>query len=252
MSESDSSEARDRSAAAAFAEAFDLNNDPFAELEATMASVEVDPFVPYIEDELFPKDIKSETRRNYRSVFGDWREHMEREGRHPACPNAEHVKRFCEWQLDPDGADNAVRTVKGKLYKLTEAYRYWQESASFPHPTEYNPFALGRRKVKWPDIDDKPYRRITEEELREMVAGGDEPPKSGAHQLPVQARIASERRQQHQTQRYCDRERRYTKALPRTGFRGPPCGPGKRHLHSAGEGARAEQVGTGANAPTRR
>lgn len=171
MSESDRLEELDGPAASAFAEAFDLDDDPLAEFEPTMESVEIDPFVPFIEDEMFAKDIKRETHRNYQSVFDDWREHMEREGRHPACPNAEHVKRFCDWQLSPDGVDNAVRTVKGKLYKLNEAYQYWQESASFPHPTEYNPIALGRRKVKWPDRDEKSYRRIPEEELREMVEG---------------------------------------------------------------------------------
>jgi len=151
------------------AEAFGKTTDPLAELEETFEEVDVDPFVPFIEDVLLSKDLHSHTRRNYRSVFDDWRKHMDREGRHPACPNDEQVVRFIEWQLSPDGADNHPRTVKGKLRKLNRAYRYWQELAAFPHPHDYDPFSLARNKVNLEVPDGKKHRRIPEEELQEII-----------------------------------------------------------------------------------
>ena len=151
------------------AEAFGKTTDPLAEFEETFEELDIDPFVPFIEDVLFSKNLASATRRNYRSVYDDWREHMEREGRHPACPSDEHVVRFIEWQLSPDGANNHPRTVKGKLRKLNRAYRHWQDEAAFPHPQDYNPFTLARNKVNLEIPDGKPHRRISVEELQEMV-----------------------------------------------------------------------------------
>ncbi|RBI63625.1 site-specific integrase [halophilic archaeon] len=159
------------SSAEKVADAFGKTTDPLAEFEETFNELDIDPFIPFIEDVLFSKNLHSDTRRNYRSVFGDWREHMQSEGRSPACPSDEHVVRFIEWQSSPDGADNHPRTVKGKLRKLNRAYEYWQDSAAFPHPQDYNPFTLARNKVNLAVPDGKQHRRIPVEELREMVRG---------------------------------------------------------------------------------
>ena len=160
---------RESSSTEKIAEAFGKTTDPLAEFESKFEKIDVDPFVPFIENVLLSKDLNSTTRRNYRSVYAEWREHMEREGRHPACPSDQHVVRFIEWQLSPDAKDNHPRTVKGKLRKLNRAYRFWQDSAGFPHPQDYNPFTLARDKVNLEVPDGKKHRRISVEELQEMV-----------------------------------------------------------------------------------
>lgn len=154
------------------ADAFGTTRDPLREFEKRFADLEVDPFVPFTEDRLETQDLHEDTRRNYRSVFEDWSGHMEREGRHPACPSDTHVVQFIEWQLaskEEGGEDNHPRTVKGKLRKLNRAYEYWQDVAEFPHPQDYNPFNLAREKVNLDNPDSKEHRQVPVEEAREMM-----------------------------------------------------------------------------------
>jgi integrase/recombinase XerD len=172
MSESNPNDT-DSNALRQVADAFDQTLDPLAEFESQFATLDLDPFEPFIEDILLAQDLHEDTRRNYRSVFGDWTEHMEQEGRHPACPSDTHVVRFIEWQLAPEndgGEDNHPRTVKGKLRKLNRAYEFWQDTAAFPHPQDYNPFKLAREKVNLDNPDANEHRRIPVSELREMMA----------------------------------------------------------------------------------
>jgi len=155
------------------ADAFDTTLDPLAEFEEEFATLEVDPFEPVVEKVLEPKDLHEDTLRNYRSVFEDWREHMAHEGRHPACPSDDHVVRFIEHELAPKaegGKDNHPRTVKAKLRKLNRAYEFWQDTAAFPHPQDYNPVKLARETVNLKTPDSKEHRRIPVSELREMMA----------------------------------------------------------------------------------
>lgn len=72
---------------------------------------------------------------------------MATEGRHPVCTNEEHVKRYIV--VERDERANGPTTIKEKLGKRTEAYEYWQEDPSFPHPQDYNPFTLARGKVRF-------------------------------------------------------------------------------------------------------
>lgn len=154
------------------ADAFGTTLDPLAAFENEFTGLAVDPFEPFSEDVLEAQDLHADTRRNYRSVFADWTDHMERTGRHPACPSDAHVVQFIEWQLAPEaegGEDNHPRTVKGKLRKLNRAYEFWQDTAAFPHPQDYNPFTLAREKVNLDTPDAKEHRRVPVEELREMI-----------------------------------------------------------------------------------
>lgn len=154
------------------ADAFGTTLDPLAAFENEFAGLAIDPFEPFSEDVLEAQDLHADTRRNYRSVFADWTDHMERTGRHPACPSDAHVVQFIEWQLAPEaegGEDNHPRTVKGKLRKLNRAYEFWQDTAAFPHPQDYNPFTLAREKVNLDTPDAKEHRRVPVEELREMI-----------------------------------------------------------------------------------
>jgi integrase/recombinase XerD len=59
--------------------------------------------------------------------------------------------------------------VKAKLRKLNRAYEFWQDTAAFPHPQDYNPFTLAREKVNLENPDSKEPRRIPVDELRDMM-----------------------------------------------------------------------------------
>lgn len=134
--------------------------------------MDLDPFAPFDEDILQSQDLHDDTLRLYRSVFDEWGAFMNDLGRHPTCPKDTHVVRFIEWQRDPEtegGKDNHPRTVKGKLRKLNRAYEYWQDSAAFPHPQDYNPFQLAREKVDLSNPDSKEHRRVPVDELRDMM-----------------------------------------------------------------------------------
>lgn len=155
------------------ADAFGTTLDPLAEFENQFNQLDLNPFVPFDEEILQSQDLHTDTLRHYRSVFDEWREFMEARNRHPACPKVSHPVQFIEWQLDPvedGGEDNHPRTVKGKLRKLNRAYEFWQDSAAFPHPQDYNPFQLAREKVDLSHPDSKEHRRIPVDELRDMMA----------------------------------------------------------------------------------
>lgn len=173
---SDSSKADGSSDREKFAEAFGRTTDPLAELEETFLRVDADPFAPVIEEDLRPQGLHPHTFQQYRTVFDEWREHMQREGRHPACPSVQHVIRFIGWQVAPEeagGPDNDGTTVRGKIRKLNRAYEFWQRDSAFPIPTDYNPFDQARQKKRsvLRGQGTKEHRRIPVAELREMLAG---------------------------------------------------------------------------------
>jgi len=154
------------------ADAFGTTLDPLAEFEDRFNQLDLDPFAPFDEDILQSQDLDDSTLRHYRSVFEEWQAFMADLGRNPACPTDTHVVRFIGWQRDPEedgGKDNHPRTVKAKLRKLNRAYEYWQDSAAFPHPQDYNPFQLAREKVDLSNPNSKEHRRIPVEELRDMM-----------------------------------------------------------------------------------
>lgn len=154
------------------ADAFGTTLDPLVEYEKPFVANKIDPFAPFIEDILLPQGLHDHTVRQYLTVFEEWTEHMEQEGRHPACPTDGHVLRYIKQELSPEsegGKGNHPDTVKGKIRKLNRPYEYWQETAAFPHPADYNPFKLARNKINLESPESKRHRRIPVEELREMV-----------------------------------------------------------------------------------
>lgn len=156
-----------------FANAFGATRDPLKEFEEVFRDIDRDPFTPFDEEILQSQNLNEATVRQYRSVFKEWQSFMQDQGRNPACPRDTHVVRFIKWQLKPEedgGEDNLPQTVKGKLRKLNRAYEYWQDSPAFPHPQDYNPLQLGRQKVDLSNPNSKEYRRISVEELRDMMA----------------------------------------------------------------------------------
>ncbi|EMA43157.1 tyrosine-type recombinase/integrase [Halococcus saccharolyticus] len=155
----------------ALAEAFDRDVDPLAAHATTFESTEIDPFAIVASEVLDARELVESTRKRYDATFQEWREHMESEGRHPACPNEEHVKRFIRYELAEEGKSNHPETVKAKLRKLNVAYTYWQDDPAFPHPQDYNPIQLARSKVSFTAPETKEPPRIPMDELRDVLDG---------------------------------------------------------------------------------
>lgn len=143
------------------------STDPLADLTTTFDSFEYDPLDLFLSEFTNRKDWAGTTIRNYEYAYRDWREHMRAEGRHPACPNEQHIWSFIERLREDRGL--AVSTVRTKLRALNSAYEFWQRDSVFPHPTDYNPF----RKVmdEWqPEKAEKDYPRVSLDELQDRVA----------------------------------------------------------------------------------
>lgn len=152
------------------AEAFDRNIDPLAEYAPTFEETEIDPFELFVAEILEPRDLDPSTINKYENVWSQWCEFMDHEGRHPACPSEDQVRRFIE--IDLFGTrENCSRTVREKVRKLNRIYRYWQNEAGFPHPVDYNPFAAAREKVAISDDEEKELYRIPLADLRQLVGG---------------------------------------------------------------------------------
>jgi integrase len=151
----------------AFADAFETDDDPLARYEQTFARVDADPFAAFRDRVLTARDVSGRTLDGHDRVWRQWREHMAQQGRHPACPHADHVRAFARHELDVKG--NAPRTVAEKLRKLNECYQYWQADPAFPHPQDYNPVALARQTVDLSYDDRKEPPHIPLDELRDIV-----------------------------------------------------------------------------------
>lgn len=151
----------------AFADAFERDLDPLAEHAATFEALP-DPFMLFETDILAANDLAESTRDEYTRVWRQWSDHMDREGRHPACPNENHARTFIEHELCE--REHTPRTVKEKLVKLNRMYRFLQNEQAFPTPQDYNPFNLAREKVSFGETDDKEPPRVSVDELRDILA----------------------------------------------------------------------------------
>lgn len=158
----DTAQAREQLAAA-----FDRDIDPLAQYAATFDETDIDPFDLFIADVLKPKDLAVTTVDRYHGYFDEWRAFMADQGRHPACPNQDHVRAFIRRELDEQ--EHTPGTVREKLQKLNRAYEYWQTESVLPHPQDYNPFELAREKVNLSRQTKKPPHNIPLSEVRERV-----------------------------------------------------------------------------------
>jgi integrase/recombinase XerD len=161
-----SSELRDE-----FTDAFQTSTDPLKAYEAIFEQLESDPFELFISDALLQCNLTDRTVVQYRIAYRQWREFMATVGRHPACPNDEHVRAFARWlQVEQD--NGAIETIKQKLHKLNRAYRFWQHEPALPHTQHYNPFILARETIRWnrfEDTDDKSPPPISPQRLRTIL-----------------------------------------------------------------------------------
>lgn len=92
---------------------------------------------------------------------------MHQQGRHPAYPNTPLVKGFIRWRREEHG--NGPKTIRKKLGVLKQIYRYWQESPSFPHSDDFNPFEAGQSEADLGSENNKQLPRISIKELREII-----------------------------------------------------------------------------------
>lgn len=150
------------------AQAFNRNLDPLAEFADTFEATDIDPFGVYADERLATKDLADATIGEYHRSFREWRTYMSRVDRHPACPNEDHVKGFIEY-LSTE-RENAASTIKNRLMYLNNVYKYWQDDAAFPHPTDYNPFDLAKDAVNLQGEKPKEPPRLTVAELRDEIA----------------------------------------------------------------------------------
>lgn len=150
-----------------YAAAFDQNTDPLAQYNDKFYDLP-DPFELFITNVVHNRDTVNDqdTIEGYRRTYRQWREHMHAstDGRHPACPNTQHVQQFIYWQREVRG--NSRRTIKGKLSRLSQAYEYWQDKHTFPHPSDWNPITIARKETSLGDHADKEYHELSLTDLR--------------------------------------------------------------------------------------
>lgn len=151
------------------ASTYDRNRDPNAELAEKIEGTGIEPIEMYFAEMIESTSLAENTIQNKRRAFEQWREHMEREGRHPAFPNDSHVKSFIEYLRGERG--NSPKTVKQKLAFINEAYNYWQAEGLFPHKQDYNPIDSEKQKADLSPKPEKDMPRIPLEEMREIVGG---------------------------------------------------------------------------------
>lgn len=157
-----------------FAKEFDRELDPLADKEDRFLNIDEDPFELFIDEILSPGDPSESTLVNYRTTFEQWQDYMNKQGRHPACPNEHHVKGFIRYQCaDPadGGLGNHRSTLDQKLFRLNRFFQYLQAERPFPQSQDYNPIEVGKEKASLPTPDEKNVPEISVAELRNILAG---------------------------------------------------------------------------------
>ncbi|MCY4729881.1 site-specific integrase [Natronomonas gomsonensis] len=149
------------------ADAFDRETDPLKRYEPTFSQIDVDPFEMFYSEILEANNNAEGTKTAYRRLFEQWRNHMQSEGRHPACPNEQHVRLFAEHCLEH--RNNQPDTVRTKLRRLSGVFEYWQSDTVFPHPQDFNPFEQVTSKMDLRRPAQKEPPRIPVPTLREIL-----------------------------------------------------------------------------------
>lgn len=153
------------------AEAFGRNIDPLAGFEETFDELDLDPFDYYLDTVVAEKDLTDGTVGHYERAYEQWREFMAEQGRHPACPTKQHVKRFATYWKEVEG--NQGKTVAKKLNLLNLAFTYMQEQAAFPQSKDFSPFDAAMGELDLSNDTTREYPRVSLDELREQVGSID-------------------------------------------------------------------------------
>jgi len=149
--------------------AFDRDPDPLVKYETRFERLDVDPLNAYFERVQLANDASKSTQKNYRHSFDQWKEFMNRSGRHFACPNDTHVKDFMSYLVEERG--NSVSTVKRKVGNVARAYEWWQEHHAFPHPMDYDPFRIALRETDLgKDSEEAKHPPISLADIRSIIS----------------------------------------------------------------------------------
>ncbi|CDK39498.1 site-specific integrase [Halorubrum sp. AJ67] len=111
--------------------------------------------------------VSERTKESYRTLFRQWRNHMESEGRHLACPSEENVRNFVQYLSEV--RENGDKTVSEKLKRLNAVFKFWQDDGAFPHNKDFNPVSSVLKSTSFHIESEKPPHQIELEELREIV-----------------------------------------------------------------------------------
>jgi site-specific recombinase XerD len=79
-----------------------------------------------MEKSIGPKGLAEGTLKSYQSAIEQWQEFMYEQGRHPACPNQNHVLQWTYWLATERG--NTGTTIHGKLILLNQMFKYFAGS----------------------------------------------------------------------------------------------------------------------------
>lgn len=141
--------------------------DPLSAYASTFETLDIDPFDLFLSEVLAEQNVAEDTWQSYERLIRQWRAHMEREGRHPACPSDQHVTAFVDYCVN--GRGNQPDTARTKLRRLQSMYEYWQEDPVFPHSQTYDPFGfvLSKLDLERPPVKEPP--RIALDELGDIV-----------------------------------------------------------------------------------
>ncbi|WP_312908172.1 tyrosine-type recombinase/integrase [Natronosalvus caseinilyticus] len=140
--------------------------DRLAEVEPEFLAVDEDPFDLFMLEDRH-QEITDATYNQWTRTFDQWRNFMEAQGRHPACPSSVHVSKFVRFQTEE--LENSEGDVKSKLFRVNAAYEWMQEDGQIPAPTDYNPYKKWLKKGRLSTDSERSYPRISLDELRERV-----------------------------------------------------------------------------------
>lgn len=149
------------------AEAFGQEMDPLREFQETFQTLDIDPFEEYKIKVLSPKDPAETTRNDYRYAIGRWKTYMTQVGRHPACPRKKDVKGFASFLKNQYG--NQDSTITRRINAVQRIYNWWQEHHAFPHPSDYDPFALAKYELSLDGDDKKEFPELRLTDIRQIV-----------------------------------------------------------------------------------
>lgn len=149
------------------AAALGRDTDPLAEYSDTFEGVDFDVFEGFIEQVIRPQNPAERTIINYESSFRHYTTYMEEvAGRHPACPNEDHMLGFIKYLREE--RDNSDRTVLYKLHNVNRAFKWFADDPAFPHSTDFNPVKNAINRMDY-DHKQKEKYRIPVKELRKEV-----------------------------------------------------------------------------------
>ena len=151
-----------------FADAFDREIDPLAKYEEKFRAVDRDPFDMFLEDKFGGDSVAKSTRDRYDRIIRQWKAHTEGEGRHPACPNEDHVRGFIRWQRDDEG--NEPPTIQRKVGVIKSIYDYWASHPSLPHDLDYHPVERAMERESYGTQAERDYPHIPLNTLRDHVS----------------------------------------------------------------------------------